>query len=155
MTFQMATSLIFLNTPTFLNVTISSCPKGFLLMGDVSSCSCLIHQELTNYNIDCSVIPFLGLVHCGLAYQKIHMTKYKSVINVLQITVMLTRKVSTLRILTTLMVSVPSTKLVDCVEAARTTIAWLLDRPMYCIHCPNNNNLALIIFFAAAVSLRA
>ena len=112
---------LLLNTPIFLNVTISSCTKGFLLMEDISSCSCLVHPKLTNYNINCSVIgniSWTGPLWLGMPE--------KSVIDALQITGMLARKVSTLRLLMTLMVNVPSAKLG---EAARTTIAWLLDLP--------------------------
>ena len=49
-----------------------------------------------------------------------------------------------------LTLNVHSTMLGDCVVAARRTIAWLLDLPTAYIHCPNNNNLALLTFFAAA-----
>ena len=38
----------------------------------------------------------------------------------------------------------------DCAAAARRTIAYQLDLPTACIHCPNSNNLALSIFFAGA-----
>ncbi len=139
-----------LRTPIFVNITLLPCPLGFSLQGNPPRCDCCLstaHELIDMYDVNCSafgVLSWNGQLWIGVK-----------------------KGTGTLD----LNFQCPSgyceigTKTISFENNADSQCAFnragklcggckenysLAIGSSHCIHCPNNHNLALIIFFAAA-----
>lgn len=136
-----------LTTPIFLNITLLPCPRGFSLKGDPPTCNCYVHSQLEHYDINCSVVgtiswngsPWIGADdndgtlnvnydcppnYCKQGHKEVNFennTDSQCAFN-------------------------HAGRLCGgCASGYSVAIG-----SSHCIRCPNNNNLALLIFFVAA-----
>ena len=137
------------NTPVFVNVILYPCPPGFVLFGDPPGCDC--NPVLTANGVEC-VLNHLNGYH-----------KWNSTSTWIQAT----RASGAVSFSSHCSIDYckPSGKNIDLlgnpndqctphregILCGRCTGNYSLAiGSSHCIHCPNNNNLALLIFFAAA-----
>ena len=134
------------SVPTFINLTILPCPMGFRLSGESSRCDC--HPLLLNNGANCRM-------NNGKSYFSWNSTLWMSI-----------NKISfTYAKYCPLNYCDPPGKLIELANNPTAQCAFnragrlcggckenysLAIGSSHCIHCPNNNNLALLIFFAAA-----
>ena len=133
-------------TPIYINVTLTSCPVGFKLQGDPPTCEC--YTEVKDLSVSCDTVNGVGFIAragtmwiggdgTGVIYNQNCPPDY----------------------------CIATTVNVDLVNQPDSQCAFNRARRLcggckenyslaigssHCIHCPNNNNLALLIFFAAA-----
>ena len=133
-------------TPVFVNITILSCPPGFILSEDPPRCSC--YKVLTNKLVKCDITDGIGYVSWSgntwmhISNNSITYTDYCP-----------------------LNYCITSDKRIDLQRDPNSQCAFnragrlcggckdgysLAIGSSHCIHCPNNNNLALIILFVSA-----
>ena len=133
-------------TPVFLNITILPCPSGFILTKDPPRCSCT--KVLTNKLVKCDItdgiryVSWSGNIWIHISNDRITFTDYCP-----------------------LNYCIMSAKWIDLKRDPDSQCAFnragrlcggckdgysLAIGSSHCIHCPNNNNLSLLIFFAAA-----
>ena len=137
----------FFNTsPVILNITLLSCPQGFTLTGERPVCNC--YPALTDNRVECDIVNGKGLFSWsggqwiaidgdGIAYSHYCPFNYCN----------------------------PKTQQIDLEKDSDAQCSFnragrlcggckenysLAIGSSRCIRCPNNNNLALLIFFAAA-----
>ena len=134
------------STPAFINLTILPCPAGFSLFQNPSTCDC--HLTLTNEGVKCEIVdgksyfawnntPWISVNSKGFTYAKYCPLHYCD----------------------------PGEKRIELEKEPFAQCALnragrlcggckdgysLAIGSSHCIHCPNNNGLALLIFFAAA-----
>ena len=133
-------------TPAFINLTVLPCPAGFSLRKETSSCDC--HSILTNNRVECEIIDgkssfswnntlwinvtqegftyakYCPLHYCRPAEKRIELENYPSA-------------------------QCASNRAGRLCGRCREGYSLALGSS-HCIHCPNNNGLSLIVFFAAA-----
>ena len=134
------------STPAFINLTILPCPAGFSLRKDTSSCDC--HSILTTNRVECEIIDgkssfiwnntlWINVTEEGFSYTKYCPLHYCHP----------GEKRTELE-------NYPSAQCASnragrlcggCREGYSLALG-----SSHCIHCPNNNGLSLIVFFAAA-----
>ena len=139
------------NTPVFINVILLPCPPGFVLLGDPPGCNC--HPILTAYGVEC-ILNYLSGYH-----------KWNTTSMWIQATSDNTQGVVSFSTHCSFDYCKPSGKHIDLMRnpngqctphregilCGRCTGNYSLAiGSSHCIHCPNNNNLALLIFFAGA-----
>ena len=133
-------------TPVFINITVLPCPPGFTLLGNPSGCDC--YPVLSDNGVACNIVNhtgyfswkgnlWLSIKEDGIIYNKYCPFEY----------------------------CITASKQVDLQNNSETQCAFnragrlcggcrenysLAIGSSHCIHCPNNNNLALLIFFVAA-----
>ncbi len=144
---QCKSSSCFLTAPVFVNFTMLPCPPGFALLGDPPQCDC--YPVLTNdLNVTCHLtngtgyFSWTGSVWLDVKENEIIYDKYCPYNYCYK-----------------------GSKVIDLLDASasqcdhnRAGILCGGCKENYslaigssnCIHCPNSNNLALVIFFAAA-----
>ena len=139
-----------LNTPVVLNITFLPCPPGFVLLKDPLRCDCHPHFE----NIHCKLKN-------GKGYISWNSTRWINAINA-------TEETGGSKIITTKRCPFSYCKHIKTdIDIQRNPDAQcdfnragklcgkckdnysLAIGSSHCIHCPNNNNLALLIFFIA------
>ena len=143
-------SLDLLRATIFINVTLRHCPPGFILIGNPPGCDC--HTVLTHFNMKCSFVNETGYISW----------KSNRWINA-------EHKESSSIIFSSSLCPADNCRLgekeVDLEGNPDDQCAFnhsgmlcggckngnsLAIGSSHCIYCPNNNNLALLIFFVAA-----
>ena len=133
--------------PVYLNITLYPCPPGFALIGEPPKCDC--YPELANYGVECMLTNgkkifkwegslWIGIKGEGVTYSKQCPFDYCDVGSLKEISL-----------------ENESNKQCRFNRAGRLCGGCkegysLAIGSSHCIHCPSNNNLALLIFFAAA-----
>ena len=136
-----------LHTPLLVNITLLPCPRGFTLLGDPPSCRC--YPVLKDMNVDCLFIDNVG-------YQTWNSSKWIDIDADLKVYVAQycpfghcitdKRRINFQDNSSTQCSSGRKGRLCgSCKETLSLAIG-----SSHCIRCPNNNNVALFIFFAAA-----
>ena len=134
------------STPTHININVLPCPMGLTLLEDPSACDC--DPTLTRGSVECSIINETG-------YFKWNSTLWINITD----TGFIYAKYCPLHYCD------PAGRLIDLEKEPFVQCAFnragrlcggcreghsLALGSSHCIHCPNNNGLSLIIFFAAA-----
>ena len=136
-----------LHTPLLVNITLLACPRGFTLLGNPPSCRC--YPVLTENNVACFFKDNIGYQAWNSsiwididANSTVYMAQYCPF-----------GYCSTGQKI----VSFDEDSSAQCLSDRKGTLCGgckknfsLAIGSSNCIHCPNNNNLALVIFFAAA-----
>ena len=143
-------SNILLTTPIFVNVTLLPCPVGFSLQGDPPSCDCCLstaNELIGMYNVNCSAFGIISwTAQLWIGVQKETGT--------LDINYQCPSGYCELGTKTIYFQNNTDSQCAfnragrlcgGCKEKYSLAIG-----SSHCIHCPSNNNLGLIIFFAAA-----
>ena len=140
------------NTPVFINVILLPCPPGFVLLGDPPGCSC--HPLLTTNGVECILSHRHGYHKWNTTSLWIQATKFNSAHGSVSFSSHCSFDYCQ-----------PSGKNIDlmrnpndqCTPHRDGTLCGRCTRnyslaigSSRCIYCPNNSNLALLIFFAAA-----
>ena len=141
------------NTPVFINVILLPCPPGFVLLGDPPGCNC--HPILAAYGVECILNHLNGYHkwnttsmwiqaiygHTGI-HSKVSFSGHCSFDYC---------KPSGKHIDLTRNPNGQCTSHREGILCGRCSESYSLAiGSSHCIHCPNNSNLALLIFFAAA-----
>ena len=132
--------------PITVNVTLLSCPPGFTLIGDPPRCSC--SSVLLNFNVECaldigaSYIAWSKLMWIGAKDYSIIIASSCPIDNC-----KMGRKHINLQDNPNAQCAFNHAGVLcgGCKENYSLAIG-----SSHCIHCPSNNNVALVIFFAAA-----
>ena len=131
----------------YFNISLLPCPPGFALLGEPPKCDC--YPELANYGVECTIINGKNMLkwkgslwigvkgesvmyskQCPFDYCDSNSLKEISLENESDIQCRFNRA---------------GRLCGGCREGYSLAIG-----SSHCIHCPNNNNLALLIFFVAA-----
>ena len=133
-------------TPVFVNITILPCPPGFILTENPPRCSC--DKDLTNILTTCDITDGIGYVSWSgnmwihVSINRIIYTGYCP----LNYCIVGDKRIDTQRDPDSQCAFNRAGQLCGgCKDNYSLAIG-----SSHCIHCPNNNYLALIIFFAAA-----
>ena len=133
-------------TPIFLYITINPCPSGFNLTGDPPRCDC--YKVLTDHHIECVIIDgtghflwsgsmWINITEEGVSYVNRCPFDYCEISS---------KNIDIKGHLDSQCVFNRAGRLCGgCKKNYSLAIG-----SSHCIHCPNSNNLALLIFFAAA-----
>ena len=142
-----------LYAPPLLNVTLLPCPPGFTLLGDPPGCGC--YPVLTKNAVDCQFInrkgyhSWTGPMWLSIEFDAINFTVYEICLaqhcpldycNTSEKTVNFQDNYDAQCLFNHV-----GRLCGGCKENYSLAIG-----SSHCIHCPNNNNLALLVFFAAA-----
>ena len=135
------------NKPLFIYVNLFPCPPGFILFGDPPGCHC--HPVLTDNGIDCHLNEYHNWNLTNIWIQAVDSTEHTTILFSTHCPFEYCK---------------PSGKHIN-LNSPDTQCAFdragllcgsckdnysLAIGSSHCIHCPNNNNLALLIFFAIA-----
>ena len=133
--------------PVMLNITFLPCPPGFLLVGDPQGCDC--YHDPCNSNVQCTIIDGTGLFSWNSSLWMGNSAENKTVCNEFCPIDYCNYTGAWVNI-----AGNPDTQCAynragrlcgGCKENYSLAIG-----SSHCIHCPNNNNLTLIIFFKLA-----
>ena len=134
-------------TPVFVNITILPCPPGFILTKDPPRCSC--YKALTNKHINCNISDGIGYISWnGNMWMSI---TFKNSITYTDYCphdycIVNGKRIDLERDPDSQCAFNRAGRLCGgCKDGYSLAIG-----SSHCIHCPNSNNLALVIFFAAA-----
>ena len=132
-------------TPIFIYITILPCPSGFNLIGEPPRCDCC--QVLTDHHIECEIVNGTGyFLWSGNVW--INITKQgDSYVNrcPFDYCKISSKKIDVKHLNSQCAFNRTGRLCGGCKENYSLAIG-----SSHCIHCPNNNHLALLIFFAAA-----
>jgi predicted outer membrane repeat protein len=131
------------NTPIFINVTILDCPVGFILTGDPPGCDC--YRVLKHNEVKCSLADGTGYL----------LWNSSSWINTTEDRITYTKYCPFDYCAPESNVSGDFDSQCAFNRAGRLCGGCKANYSLaigssHCIHCPNSNNLAILIFFAAA-----
>ena len=137
------------NTPVFVNVILLPCPPGFVLLGDPPGCNC--HPELTAHGVECILDDLDGYHKWNTTRMWIQATGGPGVVSFSSHCSFDYCKPTGKNIDLKHNPNDQCTAHREGILCGRCSGNYSLAiGSSRCIRCPNNNNLALLIFFAAA-----